>query len=283
MTFSALLGRFGTLWVRRITPHGALLVPALDAAPEAPLLLLPRREVPRTVAVGDALEVFVHLDSEDRPIATLRAPRLTLGEVAFLTVVDQTPFGAFFDWGLVKHLLVPRREQLGALAIGERHPVGLVIDDTGRLAGTMRVTRMLDGNLAFTPGEWVDGVAWRSEPDIGLFVIVEGRALGLVPASEAQTLTRGEGAMFRVASVLPDGKITLSLRALAHEAIDGDARHVLEVLKGPHPPQLGDHSAPDEVRAQLGLSKKAFKRAVGRLLKEGAVSLDADGYVVPRV
>lgn len=280
MPFDALLGRVVTLPVRRFASPGAFLAPDPgDLSPAAPTILLPRSEVPEGTKEGDELSVFVYLDSEDRPIATASPPRIVLGEVTFLTVTDVGRVGAFCDWGLMKELLVPHAEQTRELHAGERHPIGLYLDDTGRLAGTMRVTEMLRGEGQFELDEWVAGEAWRNEPELGLFVILEKRFVGLVPASEPHQLARGEAGRFRITSVLPDGKVELSLRGHAHEEVQGDAQRILTVLARPGAPRFGDRSSPDEIRALFGLSKKAFKRAVGRLLKERAVALDSEGYV----
>jgi predicted RNA-binding protein (virulence factor B family) len=127
--------------------------------------------------------------------------------------------------------------------------------------------------------EYVNGEAWRNDPEIGLFVIVEKEFVGLVPKSEPHNLSRGEAARFRVSNVLNDGKIELSLRAHAHQELAGDAQRILEVLSRPNPPRVGDKSSPDEIRRLFGLSKKAFKRAAGRLLKERAVSIDEAGLL----
>jgi len=281
MPYDDLLGRISTLPVRRFGPPGALLaLDTSDLRPSSPTLLLPWSEVPEGTRQGDELDVFVSLDSEDRPIATTRVPAITRGEVAFLRVTAVTRFGAFFDWGLPKELLVPYAEQTRDLRVGERHPIGLYLDDTGRLAGTMRVSEMLSEAGDFALDEWVEGEAWRKEPEIGVFVIVERRFLGLVPAYEPEALSRGEAARFRVANVLPDGKLELSLRGHAHEEVENDAEIILSVLARPRPPRVGDRSSPEEVRALFGLSKKAFKRAVGHLLKQRAVSIDAQGFVV---
>jgi predicted RNA-binding protein (virulence factor B family) len=282
MPLDELFGRVCRLTIRRLGPPGAFLVahaPAGDADPDAPTVLLPRGEVPDGAKAGDELAAFVYLDSDDRPVATLRAPRLELGEVTFLAVTDVGRFGAFVDWGLPKELLVPFAEQTRDVGVGERHPIGLYLDKTGRLAGTMRVSEMLrtvrDG---FALDEWVEGEAWRNEPDIGLFVIVERARVGLVPASEPHALTRGQAARFRVTNILADGKIELSLRGLAHEELDRDGQTILAVLARGNV-RVGDRSTPEEIRALFGLSKKAFKRAVGRLLKERAVEIDGDGFL----
>lgn len=282
MPFSDILGRVVPLFVRRLGPPGAFLVREGDE-PRAQTILLPGSEIPEGTQEGDALEVFVHLDSEDRPIATLRTPRLILGEVTFLSVTDVTSFGAFVDWGLAKELLVPLAEQTRDMRVGASHPVGLFLDDTGRLAGTMRVSEILGGKRSSQLDEWVDGEAWRDEADLGVFVIVERRYVGLLPAAEPNRLSRGEATRFRVTNILPDGKIELSLRARAHEELANDARRILAALAMPTVQRVGDRSSPAEIRALFGLSKKAFKRAVGRLLKEGAVTTDRNGFVLLRV
>jgi predicted RNA-binding protein (virulence factor B family) len=266
------------LRVRRFAAPGAFL--AEDGGTDE--LLLPNAEVPEGLGEGDELEVFVHLDSDDRPIATLRTPGIKLGEVAFLEVKDVTSFGAFVDWGLVKQLLVPLAEQTRDVRVGERHAIGLVVDRTGRLAGTMRISEMLRGKPPFSQDQWVSGEAWRNDPDIGLFVILERAFVGLVPKSEPHHLSRGEAARFRVTNVLPDGKVELSLRGLAHEERDADAAKILDVLARTPPPKVGDHSSPEEIRARFGLSKKAFKRAAGGLLRRGLIAVGADGCFVAR-
>ncbi len=281
--YDELLGRFVKLSIRRFGPPGAFLaIDADDLAPQAPVVLLPGAEVPQGAQVGDELEVFASLDSEDRPIVTLRPPKITLGEVAFLTVTDVTKYGAFVDWGLPKELLVPFPLQTKEMHVGERHPIGLIRDDTGRLAGTMRVTEMLREKASFELDTWVEGEAWRYDPRIGVFVILERKYVGLCPAHEPQRLSRGDAAKFRITSILPDGKIELSLRGHAHEEVHNDAARVLQILQGKSPPRVGDHSSPEDIRRWFGLSKKVFKRVIGHLLKNGQVMMDRDGFVVLR-
>ncbi|MFT3692672.1 MAG: S1-like domain-containing RNA-binding protein [Kofleriaceae bacterium] len=265
-----MLGRYVKLPIRRFAPPGALL--GDDE------LLLPNREVPDGAKVGDSLEVFVYLDSEDRPTATLQKPALTLGQVAFLEITAVERVGAFVDWGLGKELLVPFAEQSREPFVGEKQPIGLYLDKSERLAGTMYVTEMLTANRRVSHGEWIDGVAWRNDPDIGLFAILEKQFVGLVPASEPHRLRRGEPAKFRVAHIQPDGKIVLSLRKHAHEELADDATRILAVIARGNV-DVGDRSDPDLVRDLFGMSKKAFKRAVGTLLKAGKVTIDRDGYV----
>jgi predicted RNA-binding protein (virulence factor B family) len=275
MALEDLLGRTATLRIERIVGSGARL--GLEGEET---LLLPGPEIPEGAREGDTLEVFVHLDSEDRPVASTRRPYVQLEEVAFLEVSQVTRFGAFVDWGLPKELLVPFAEQTRPLEEGDREPIGLVLDRSGRLAGTMRIRELLESGGDFELDEWVSGEAWRKEPGVGVFVILERRFLGLLPASEPNALRRGEAASFRIANVLADGKLELSLRGRAHEELEDDAREVLEVLARSGGPAVSERASPEQIRTQFGLSKKAFKRAVGRLLKEGAVRIDADGRVM---
>lgn len=279
MSFDDVLGTSVTLAIHHFGPSGAFLSrPTPHPGPEDPTLLLIGSEIPEGATEGDTLRVFVHLDSQDRPIATTRVPRVELGEVAFLTVTALARFGAFVDWGLAKELLVPLAEQTTDLAVGARHPIGLYIDDSGRLAGTMRVAEMLgQGEPSFVRDAFVDGEAWRNDPDVGLFVILERRFVGLVPASEPHSLARGQAAKFRVTHVFPDGKIELSLRKRAHEELDDDADRILARLTASPSLRVGDSSTPEEIRHEFGLSKKAFKRAAGRLYKRGAIDIAPDG------
>jgi predicted RNA-binding protein (virulence factor B family) len=278
MSLDDLLGRSATLKIRRFGSPGAFL--GVDERVDGDVVLLIGSEIPEGAKEGDELQVFVYRDSEGRPIATVRMPKVELGQVAFLEVTATTEFGAFVDWGLAKDLLVPFAQQTTELVVGGRHPIGLYIDDTGRLAGTMRVSEMLrNDRVEWELDEWVEGEAWRNDPDIGLFVIVERSFVGLVPASEPHTLRRGDPGRFRVSNVLPDGKIELSLRGHAHEELANDAEDILRVLTRPDAPRIGDKSSPEDIRKAFGLSKKAFKRAVGRLLRERLVRMDAGGML----
>lgn len=278
--FRHLLGTFASLTVLRFGPPGALLVEPKGDPAASPTLLLPRAEVPDSLREGETIEVFVHLDSEDRPIGTRREPVIALGEVAFLEVKDLTRIGAFVDWGLPKDLLVPFQEQTVEPQIGERYPIGLYVDKSGRLAGTMRVSEMLEDVCDFEEDEWVQGEAWRKRDGLGVFVIVERRFVGLLPDREPHGLRRGEAASFRVANVLPDGKIELSLRNHAHQEIESDALLVLERLKRPGAPKVSERSSPEQIRAIFGLSKKSFKRALGNLLRARKIDIGADGIPV---
>ncbi|MEO8178231.1 MAG: S1-like domain-containing RNA-binding protein [Deltaproteobacteria bacterium] len=281
MDIADLLGHSARLTIRRVASPGAFLALSPEEVHEgAPTVLLPGTELPEGATPGAELDVFIYLDSEGRPIATLRTPKMELGQVAFVRVSSCTSFGAFVDWGLQKDLLVPFAQQTRELRVGDVQPIGLYVDVSGRLAGTMRVTELLETRTTgFSLDDWVDGEAWRNQPEIGLFVIVQRHFVGLLPKHEPNTLARGEAARFRVSNLLEDGKLELSLRAHAHEEIARDAEKVLERLSA-GVPRVGDGSSPEQIRRIFGLSKKAYKRAIGTLLKRHAVRIDEAGFVV---
>ena len=282
MDFKALLGRATTLAVRRFTPSGAFLADPANTAEDAACLLLIGSEIPLGAQVGDLLDVFVYLDSEDRPLATTRTPKLSLGEVCFLRVTSCTSFGAFVDWGLAKELLVPFKEQTRELHVGSREPIGVYLDDSGRLAGTMRVAELLDLEPSnFSEDQWLEGEAWRNDPEVGLFAILERRFLGMVPASEPHRLTRGQAARFRVSHLHADGKVELSLRGHAHEELENDAETVLRIIAKPGALPVSDRSSPEQLRELFGLSKKAFKQALGTLYRKRHIRLERDGIELP--
>lgn len=276
------LGRICLLPIARIEPQGAWLELRARGVPTPTppqQVLLPAAEVPAGARPDQTIQVFIYLDSEDRPVATIRTPAIVLGEVAFLEVVDSTRFGAFVDWNLPKDLLVPFKEQVRPMEVGRRYPVALYVDDTGRLAGTTRVSEILETGGDFMLDEWVEGVVWRHEPGLGTFVILERQYLALFPEAEAHRLQPGEAARFRISRIHADGKLEVSLRGMAYQELEGDAERLFELLSGPNAPLLGDHSDPEVIRELLGLSKKAFKRAAGRLLKRGVVEIDPQGFL----
>jgi predicted RNA-binding protein (virulence factor B family) len=194
-------------------------------------------------------------------------------------VTSLTQFGAFADWGLPKELLIPFAEQTCEMAQGQSYAIGVKTDREGRFVGTQRVAEMLLGVPPYQVDDWVEGEAWRRQKGLGVFVIVEKQYLGLLPDNEPHELKRGLTAKFRVSQVLPDGKIQLSLRRRAYEELEGDAERVLAQLKA-SAPRVGDHTEAEVIYSQFGLSKKAFKRALGRLFKEGVIRFDDEGCAV---
>lgn len=212
--------------------------------------------------------------------ASLTLPMLTWGEVRFLEVTSETDIGAFVDWGLPKELLVPKREQPVRMRVGQRYPIALQLDRQGRLLGTGNVAELLHREPApFESGQWVSGEAWRNDPNIGLFVILAGKWVGLLPRAEPHRQDRGQTSEYRISKVLPDGKLELSLRGTGVAELPGDVELVYDMLSQRPNLRVGDDTAPEQLRDVFGISKKAFKRAVGVLLKRGQIEFDAEGFV----
>ncbi len=248
---------------------GVYLAERADAEKED-RVLLPIAQVPEKAAVGDELEAFLYRDSEDRLIATTRKPLFQVGETALLTVKEVTKIGAFLDWGLEKDLMLPYREQTKRLKAGEQVLVALYSDKSNRLCATMKVYPYLHKNPPYTIGDEVQGRVYETSRNFGVFVAVDDKYSALIPKKEAQDVyLPGTVLSLRVTEIKEDGKLTVSARKKAYQQIGEDAQRILEELQacdGELP--FDDKASPEIIAARFGLSKAAFKRAVGHLLKE---------------
>ena len=250
-----------------------------DAKEKEERVLLPARQVPAGVSVGTELEVFLYKDSMDRLIATAREPKLCLGETAALTVVETGRIGAFLDWGLEKDLLLPFREQTGKVASGDEVLAALYVDKSGRLCATMKVYHYLKTNSPYAAGDSVEGRVYEISKNFGVFVAVDDRYSALIPRQDAQGNFRvGQKLQLRVTEVREDGKLTVSTKQKAYLQIHKDAALVEEALKRAGGRlDFDDKATPETINRELGLSKAAFKRAVGHLLKEKRLRLENGG------
>ena len=271
------LGKIQKLEVIRQTPIGVYLSSRDDKSSED--ILLPKNQVPQELEVGDDIEVFVYNDSEDRKICTVKKPKLTVGELAVLKVVETTKIGAFLDWGLEKDLLLPFKEQEGNVKKGEEYLVALYVDKSNRLCATMKIYNMLSSASPYKKNDRVHGIIYSFNNQFGYFVAVDNKYHGLILNKEIYgNYAIGDNVEARIKEVRTDGKLELSLREAAYDEIEGDAQKIINQLKLHNGKlQLNDNSAPEKIKAELNMSKKAFKRAVGRLLKEGAIKLTEDG------
>lgn len=242
-------------------------------------VLLPAKQVPEGCRVGDEIEVFLYKDSEDRPIATTREPKMTLGEVALLKVKDITRIGAFLDWGLERDLFLPFKEQTKELHKGEEILAALYIDKSDRLAATMKIYPYLPAGGDFAKDQEVQGRVYEISRNFGAFVAIDDQYQGLIPAKQLfgeQKVHVGDWITARVSIVHEDGKVDLDLRQKAYLQMDEDTERILELLqqKGGKLP-IGDKSSPAEIIEITGMSKNQFKRAIGHLYKEHQVTLEA--------
>lgn len=270
------LGKIQTLRIVRFRDFGAYL--AESDAPDAESVLLPKKQLPEGVKEGDELTVFLYKDSAGRPIATTKKPLLTVGETGKLTIREITQIGAFLDIGLERDVLLPFREREGEIKPGQSVLAALYVDHSGRLAATMRVYPYLRAAESYHADDVVQGTVYEIR-EMGVFVAVDDRYFGLIPRSEVyEHFSIGQEISARVMRVREDGKLDLSPRKKAFQQMGDDAARIMEALAaagGTLP--YGDGSDPEKIREVFGISKSAFKRALGRLLREGKILLTAEG------
>ena len=268
------IGKKQALLIVKEVKFGVYLGETLKAE-EKERVLLPQSQVPAGKKTGDSLEVFIYLDSSDRPIATVREPLITLGALAVLKVRQTTKIGAFLDWGLEKDLLLPFHEQTKKVREGDECLVALYLDKSHRLCATMKVYHYLSNRAPYGIGDEVKGRVYEISDNFGVFVAVDDKYNGLIPKREAQgEYTVGKILSLRITEVKEDGKLAVSARKKAYLQMDDDAAHVLAVIEEyANVLPFDDKASPETIERVMGLSKNAFKRAVGRLLKEGKVEI----------
>lgn len=238
-------------------------------------VLLPSRQVPEGTKEGDSIEAFIYKDSQDRLIATTKEPKLQVGQTAVLKVSQVTRIGAFLDWGLEKDLLLPFKEQTAKVKKGDEVLVALYVDKSGRLCATMKVYEKLRTDSPYKKDDHVEGIIYETSDNFGVFVAVDNCYSALIPKREAfGRLKVGDRVFARVLKVREDGKLDLSVREKAFLQMDEDAALIMKRMEeygGKLP--FNDKADPELIKQEFGLSKNAFKRAVGRLLKEGRIKI----------
>lgn len=266
------LGKVQKLLVVKEVSFGAYLGEEENASER---VLLPLKEVPDGTQIGDSLMVFLYKDSSDRLIATMRTPKLTLGETAVLTVVDTGKIGAFLDWGLEKDLFLPYKEQTCPVEKGQDYLVALYVDKSGRLCATMKVYEYLRQDSPYQKNDQVNGRVYELSQNFGVFVAVDDCYSGLIPEREAKGTYRvGDVLSLRVTNIKADGKLDVSDRARIPQQMEMDAEKVMAVIEGFEGVlPFSDKASPDVIQKEFGLTKNAFKRAVGRLLKQGRIEI----------
>ena len=268
------IGRKQKLVVVKKVEFGIYLGETREAG-EKERVLLPIKQVPEGTKEGDELEVFLYRDSSDRLIATTREPKLVLGELAVLNVAATGKIGAFLDWGLEKDLFLPFKHQTRRLHPGDEVLVSLYIDKSDRLCATMKVYHYLSTRTPYVVGDMVKGRVYEISDRFGVFVAVDDKYSALIPAREAKGKYRpGKILELRVSEVKEDGKMNVTDRQKAYLQINEDAENVLEVINefaGVLP--FDDKASPEVIQREFGLSKGAFKRAIGHLMKEGKVEI----------
>ncbi len=232
-------------------------------------VLLPQKQVPPNAKIGDAIHAFVYKDSKDRLIATTHTPKLTIGQVALLEVAEVTAIGAFLNWGLEKDLLLPFKEQTRKVVKGETCLAALYVDKSKRLCATMHVYEYLRKDSPYKKDDHVTGLLYEISHNFGGFVAVDYQYSALIPQKEMSNQCRvGDSIQARVTNVKEDGKLDLSLKQKAYMQMDEDAGRILKRMEecgGVLP--FTDKADAEMIKTEFDMSKNAFKRAVGRLLK----------------
>ncbi len=267
------LGEYQTLTIVKKVAFGVYLAESRDSQEK---VLLPKSQVPENAVLGDAMEVFLYRDSQDRMIATCARPKLTLGGLAVLRVSQIGKIGAFLDWGLEKDLFLPYKEMNGKVREGDEVLVTLYLDKSSRLCASMKhLYDKLETNAPYEKGETVTGRVYEFGHDFGTFVAVDDRYSAMIPRSEdTSDLKIGDIIEARVTDVKADGKLDLSRRANKETQMDADAQkvlHVIEEYAGVLP--FNDKASPEIIMREMQMSKAAFKRAVGRLYKERRIEI----------
>lgn len=267
------LGQMNRLKVVREMPFGAYL-----GDTEGEQVLLPKSESPENLKVGDRLDVFIYLDSDDLMIASTQKPKVQVGQFANLKVSDVNEVGAFLDWGLPKELMLPYAEQSRPLKPGDWVTVFVYIDNSDRIAASARLERHLETQPTdLEVGQLVELLIHRRS-DIGYNVIIDHRYAGLLHQQDLFQEVRYGRSSGYIKQILPDGKIDVMLQRPGYGKVDPLTRQILAYLDehdGFCP--LGDKSAPDAIKRTFGVSKKAYKMALGALMKAGQIQQDAKG------
>lgn len=265
------IGRQNWLTVARMVEFGAYL-----ADEQGTEVLLPSRYIETPLRPGDEIEVFVYTDSEDRPIATTEHPFAQVGEVAFLQVVEVNRIGAFLDWGLMKNLLVPFREQKFTMKQGGIYPVYIYLDHaSGRIAASAKIEKYLGNTLpTYKRGDAVTALVLQHE-ELGYKVVVDNLFMGMLYHNELfSQIVVGQETRAYVKQVRPDGKIDLTLSDRAERRQGDLADVILQHLRdNGGSTTITDSSSPDEIKATFHCSKKDYKKALGALYKARLVTI----------
>lgn len=271
------IGKIQTLEIVKRTDFGVYLSDGTENR-----VLLPKKQVPEGKRTGDNVEVFIYKDSSDRLIATTNKPLVTVGSLALLEVKETSKIGAFMDYGLERDLLLPFREMTEKVRAGKKYLVAMYVDKSERLAATMRIDKYLEPAEKYGRDAEVEGIIYEINEEIGAFVAVDNKYFGLIPKKELHgKFYVGDVVKTRVTEVRDDGKLNLSPFKKAYMQMDDDAAKVLEVIKeydGRLP--YNDKASPEVIANDFGMSKAAFKRAVGKLYREHKVEIKEKSIII---
>lgn len=266
------LGKLNTLTVLKKLDFGIYL----DGG-DLEEILLPRRYVPEGCSVGDELEVFVYLDSEDMLIATTETPKAQVGECAFLKVVEVNRIGAFLDWGLPKDLLVPFGEQQKPMEVGKSYVVYLYIDPASeRIAASTRLDKFLPDSSPYYKEQQPVDLLISGQTDLGYKAVVDGGTIGLLFKSDVfKPIRIGQTMKGFIKRIREDKKLDLCLQLVSREALDDLSKKILAFIKAEGgKTTMTEKSPPDVISKQFGVSKSSYKKALGKLYKKRLILIE---------
>lgn len=269
------IGKYNNLRVIKEVDFGVYL----DGGPEGEILM-PIRYVPKDCQVGDYVDVFLYLDSEDRLVATTEKPYAQVGEFSMLRVKSVNKIGTFLDWGIMKDLLVPFREQKVTMTEERSYLVYIYVDEeTRRIVASAKLNKFLDKSVPdYVVGQEVDLVI-ESETDLGYKAIINNKHWGILYENEVfEQLAKGLKLKGYIKKIRTDNKIDLSLQPIGYEKVDPIAQMILDQLKKDGGfIAVSDKSDAEKVYQVFGVSKKAFKQAIGSLYKKRLITIGTDG------
>jgi predicted RNA-binding protein (virulence factor B family) len=240
-------------------------------------ILLPERYVPPGCTVGEGLDVFIYLDSEDLLIATTQTPKAVVGECAYLKVVEVNQVGAFLDWGLPKDLLVPYGEQQKPMEVGQSYVVMLYVDEASeRIAASSRLNKFVtDTSPYFKPQQAVELLICE-RTDLGYKAVVNQGVIGLLFNSDVIKPVRyGETLQGYIKQIREDNKLDLCLQLVTREALDALSEKILAFIEAEGgQTTLTDKSAPEDIAKQFGVSKSSYKKALGKLYQKRLILIE---------
>ncbi|WP_289064099.1 S1-like domain-containing RNA-binding protein [uncultured Zobellia sp.] len=269
------LGNYNELEVLRDTSVGLFLGSTTGTE-----ILLPNKYVPKTIDIGDMIKVFCYLDHEERPIATTLTPSVIRNKFGFLQVAEVNKIGAFMDWGLEKHLLVPFSEQRDKMKEGQWYVVRCYMDEVSfRLVGSNKIDKFLSNDkLAVRERQEVDLLFTRLT-DLGWEVIINDQHKGLVYSNEIyKHVAVGDRTKGYIKNIRPDNKLDISLQPIGEKLLEPAAEAIYKKLMA-HGGYLAlhDKSDPKLIKRELQMSKKTFKKGVGTLYRERKIEIKDDG------
>ncbi len=268
------IGKWNKLKVIRSKDFGIYL--GEENAATADTVLLPRKQIPDGVKAGSVLDVFIYKDSEDRLIATVNKPYITIGEIKKLRVKSVLPIGAFMDWGLERDIFLPFKEQTTKVKEGAEYLVRMYLDKTQRLCVSMKLYDYLLPLEGYTKGQHFTGTVYEYKKGFGALVAIDDKYSGLIHESELFNKVHiGETVKGRIVNIREDGRADLALREPIHVQINEDSEMVYDIIKSYRGIiSFSDKTDKDIIQKEFGLSKNAFKRAVGKLYKDGRITID---------